>query len=185
MTDRTPQLSPSAGTPAERFARVEARIAELAACDPRMPAATLVRTRLMLHTLRTFESGLDAFFASQDLSTAGWMTLMMLRYAPEGELNPSWLSESLNQTRTATTRLADDLVERRLVSRRPATDDRRRIALALTARGLALTERLQMRVWQAYADLLGGLDETEQRQFDTLLRKLLAHLSARPPEPRA
>lgn len=171
------------GTPAERFARVEARIAELAACDPRMPVAPLVRTRLMLHTLRAFDSRLDAYFAAQGLSTAGWMTLMMLRYAPEGELNPSWLSESLNQTRTAMTRLADELVERQWVSRRPATDDRRRIALTLTARGRALIERLQPRVWQTYGDLLGGLDEAEQQQFDRLLRKLLAHLSALPPTP--
>lgn len=48
------------------------------------------------------------------------------------------LSDTLGRSPSATSRLVDGLVRRRLVERRPETEDRRQRALVLTARGQAL-----------------------------------------------
>lgn len=51
------------------------------------------------------------------------------------DASPSELAEYLLLSRPAVTRLVDDLVEKRLLARRPGEADRRRIGLSLTAAG--------------------------------------------------
>lgn len=65
------------------------------------------------------------------------------------------------------------LCERGLVARVPDTDDRRRIALSLTAAGLLTAQRLGKRVARANQSFLGPLTLQEREQFLGLLRRLV------------
>lgn len=160
------------------FARFEASIDRVHRLHPEMPRDAVVRVRLLYHTLRTLFDQLETFFAEQGVSTAAWGVLMMTYAMPEGRVNPSSLSESLGQSRTHMTRVADELVAKGYMARATGADDRRRIDLQLTAEGRRFITRVLPRAWREYKRCLGVFDAAEAQTFERLLRKLLGHLTS-------
>lgn len=79
------------------------------------------------------------------------------------------LANRLGIDRTVMTYLLDDLVEAGLVQREPNPDDRRQRLVVATPRGRKAVEKLCVRITEAEASLLGGLDAEQQQ----LLRQLL------------
>lgn len=144
---------------------------------PAMPREAVMRMRLLMHTLRALEGRLEALFAADDLTMSSWTVLMMLTASPTGELSPSHLSSVVVQSRTNMTRVADDLVKRGLVARRPSSQDRRRVALSLTTRGTRLVERLLPHTWSEYEHLLAPLGAIGQEALDSTLRALLQRIA--------
>jgi long-chain acyl-CoA synthetase len=112
-----------------------------APCPPGRVAARLARQ---------VEVGL----AAVDLSLPQYRVLM---YLDEGEAASSKLAQHLAVSRPTVTSVVDGLVARGLVQRRHDTDDRRRIALALTEPG---------------ADLLAAAD----RSVEARLHEIVGHL---------
>ncbi len=159
------------------FAAYEARIDAIRAVHPQMPRTTVVRLRLLHNVLRLLADELEQFFAGHGVSASGWSALMMIYSAPEMRANPSLLSAELVQSRTHMTRIADELVGKRLVRREPNAGDRRRVDLVLTRRGRAFIERLLPGAWVHYGELLEVFDVPEATTLERLMRKLHAHLS--------
>jgi len=162
------------------FARFEAGIDRVHRLHPEMPRDAVVRVRLLYHTLRILFDQLEAFFAEQGVSTAAWGVLMMTYAMPESRVNPSSLSESLGQSRTHMTRVADELVAKGYMARATGADDRRRIDLQLTTEGRRFIARVLPRAWQEYIRCLGVFDTAEAQTLERLLRKLLTHLTSGP-----
>ena len=85
---------------------------------------------------------------------------------------PSQLAARMGMTKGAITKLADRLVAKHLVTRRPNPDDRRAHALVLEPAGRALVPRLAALADANDALFFGDLAAEERRQLDTLLRKI-------------
>lgn len=91
-----------------------------------------------------------------------------------GPLSLKQLGELLIAEAGHPSRMVDRLVEARLVERRPADDDRRRIVLSLTPRGRKLEKRVQearQGILELAHQLLGGRDpEPALRLFREMLQ---------------
>ena len=67
----------------------------------------------------------------------------------------------------------DDLEGAGLVERTPDEQDRRRNAVRLTSSGVDVLARLNARADAAQDTLLAALDDSERRELERLLQKLL------------
>jgi MarR family transcriptional regulator, lower aerobic nicotinate degradation pathway regulator len=90
------------------------------------------------------------------------------------------LADSLDLDKSHLVRPIDDLEERGLVSRTRDPSDRRRNAVALTAAGKALVEKLQPVARRSQQGFLDSLSAPERKTLVALLRSVLeANDSAR------
>ena len=108
----------------------------------------------------------------EGVSVAEWVALRLLHDVES--LPPSQLAARMGMTKGAITKLADRLVARNLVTRRPNPDDRRAHALVLEPAGRALVPRLAALADANDALFFGALAPDERRQLESLLRKIVA-----------
>lgn len=113
------------------------------------------------------------FAACQELKLSPPQVMALRLLEPEAPMPMSELAGLMHCDNSNITGIVDRLEARGLVTRRPATHDRRVKHLVLTDDGLALRERLQALTGQAPTELL-RLSAAEQRQLVALLRKALA-----------
>jgi len=73
----------------------------------------------------------------------------------------SVVSEHLGLTISATSKLIEDLVEKKYVKREVASDDRRRVTLALSKLGIATLESVRAKKLEYMADLLRTISPSE------------------------
>lgn len=99
-----------------------------------------------------------------------WRIVALL--AIEGPLTPTALSERASLEPDRISRLFASLREKRLVTRAPDTEDRRRVRIELTTRGRDLYERMfpiSVGIHQAVLDVLSPL---EMQALDDMLARL-------------
>ena len=73
---------------------------------------------------------------------------------------------------TTMTRMADALVEKGLVERQPASEDRRIVRVVLSAQGQATAERVQESKRQLLSDAFAGYSESEKAAIVQMLDRL-------------
>ncbi|MEU4767427.1 MarR family transcriptional regulator [Actinosynnema sp. NPDC023794] len=127
-------------------------------------------TRLVTTALRgTFDPhGLDA--ASFDILAA------LTRAGPPHRSSPGHLMRASMVTSGAITQRLDRLESRELVTRAPSDLDGRGVRVALTAAGLALTERVLPDHLETSTRLLVALSRAERDELADVLRNLLVSL---------
>ncbi len=110
------------------------------------------------------------------ISPAQYNVLRILRGAGQGGLPTLTVRDRLIDEAPGITRLLDRLEAAELVRRERSTPDRRQVMCVITAKGLALLEKLDVVI--ANADETGGagLTDKEQRQLVTLLEKVRASM---------
>ena len=155
-----------------------ARIAQL---HPGISRDAVTLIRLSYHVFLSLDDRLEQHFARHRLNTSSWIVLMMMYCTPDRRINPSELSAAVIQSRTHMTRVADDLVAKRLIRRAPSPTDRRRVELTLTATGLKLIEKLLPLTWAEYESALSVFSKKEQSQLQSLLQRWLIHLNTAGP----
>jgi DNA-binding MarR family transcriptional regulator len=127
-------------------------------------------TRLARHLDRARR----AAFAAHDLDTWEFDVLSALRRAgPPYELSPGALVTATLVTSGTMTNRIDRLQARGLVERRRGSDDRRAVAVRLTARGRATTDAALAGLIAGEAEMLAGLDPERQGKLAELLRVLV------------
>jgi MarR family transcriptional repressor of emrRAB len=160
------------------FAVVEASIGRVAERLRGAPVRDIVLLRLIKHLSARFSAHLGRMVRPAGLNEVGFRTMMML-YANAGSgMHPSQLSEASGETRTNTTRVCDELARKGLLRRRAGTGDRRRVALEITRKGVALIEHLLPKMWTELDLGMRALRATEKRELERLLKKLAAALEA-------
>ncbi|MCG0240106.1 MAG: MarR family transcriptional regulator [Firmicutes bacterium] len=92
--------------------------------------------------------------------------------AARGELRISDLAALLHLSVPGVTGLVDRLVRQGLVTRRRDEADRRVVYVALSAEGRARLARAAAERREAWAELLGGLSESEVAEFVSLLERM-------------
>jgi DNA-binding MarR family transcriptional regulator len=143
---------------------------------PEMPRGAVMLGRLAYHAFRMMNDRLESFFARHGLTSSAWTALVIIYASPERAVNPSRVSAALAQSRTHMTRLGDELVEKGLVQRVPDGADRRRVELALSARGERLVLKLLPLAWREYERMLGAFSRRDAATFERLLRRWITHL---------
>lgn len=86
---------------------------------------------------------------------------------------PSRLADDLGMTRGAISKLADRLLEKRLIERAANPEDKRAHTLTLTATGRELVPRLAKLADRNDETFFGGLSAEERRRFAQLLAKVV------------
>ncbi|RUO48141.1 MarR family transcriptional regulator [Pseudidiomarina aquimaris] len=85
---------------------------------------------------------------------------------------PSLLLEEVRITSGALTLCCDRLIQRGLLTRTHAQDDKRSRVLALTAQGKALIDEITTTRFQLAEQIMAGLSPNEQKQLQELLLKV-------------
>lgn len=125
--------------------------------------------------LRTVSNAVSHSFArrveAQGVTVAEWVFLRML-YDVES-IAPSLLAARMRMTKGAISKLADRLLAKDLVERRPNPDDGRAHELVLKPAGRTLVPRLAELADQNDAAFFDLLTRDERRQLEVLLRKIV------------
>jgi DNA-binding MarR family transcriptional regulator len=130
-----------------------------------LACTNLIEGRVAASLRETFDTTLPRFdFLSQ------------LERSPRG-LRMTEISQRMMVTGGNITRIADQLVAERLITRTTAPGDRRASIVQLTAAGRRAFAEMARRHEAWIVEMLGGLRESERIQLFTLLAKLKRHLN--------
>lgn len=146
---------------------LDRRKATLGHIDP----AALAAAQDLLRAAKQMLGSFAAAFAVHGLSPGRYSVLMALD-VHRPSLAPSEIAEHLGVTRATVTGLIDGLARDGLVADTLDGADRRRKAIAITARGEALLDRILPDIFTRMADLVGPLSAEERRQAVRLLGKI-------------
>ena len=109
---------------------------------------------------------------AQGVTVAEWVFLRMLYDVDT--IAPSFLAARMGMTKGAISKLADRLLAKGLVERRPNPDDGRAHESFLEPAGRALVPRLAELADRNDAEFFDLLTQDERRQLEMLLRKIIA-----------
>ena len=111
-------------------------------------------------------------YASQhDLSIPEWRVMAVLAHEPG--LAAAEVADRTAMDKVAVSRAVSRLLQRRRIARRQAEDDRRRSSLQLTPAGLAVYRQVSPAALAYEGRLLDCLSETERRNLDGVMERLL------------
>jgi DNA-binding MarR family transcriptional regulator len=111
--------------------------------------------------------------AAKGVTAAEWV--MMRAMYGKAPTPPSRVADEMGMTRGAITKLADRLINKSLIIRKPDSDDGRAQTLALTPRGSSLVPELAALADQNDAQFFGGLSRAERETLERLLKRLVEH----------
>lgn len=107
---------------------------------------------------------------AEGVTVAEWVFLRALHDVES--MAPSRLADELGMTRGAISKLADRLLEKRLIERAANPDDKRAHTVALNAAGRALVPRLAKLADRNDVAFFGALTTDERRRLAQLLMKV-------------
>ena len=108
---------------------------------------------------------------SSDVTVAEWVVLREMY--DKQEMSPSVLADVTGMTRGAASKLIDRLVDKKLVSRRGRTDDRRYQDIELTAEGRRLVPTLAAIADENDKEFFKALSTGERAALVATLKKLV------------
>jgi len=123
----------------------------------------------MMRTMEALSHRFAQVMKTEDLTSAQYNVLRILRGAPEG-LPCGEISNRMVTRDSDITRLLDRLEKRSLVSRCRESKDRRTVLTRITQEGLELLARLDEPMLAAHRDLLGHLGIERLNLLADLLR---------------
>jgi len=164
-------MSPAPACPS--FALIESQIDRVAKRMRDAPVQNIVLVRLVKTLSAQLGHHLGQKVRPHGINEVGFRTLTMLYAQLETGINPSDLSDASGETRTNMTRICDELVRKGLIRRRASKEDRRRIVLEMTKKGVAFIEKLLPQVWSGVGRVTDALSASEKNTLERLLKKLL------------
>ena len=140
---------------------------------PDIDALAIFTLNELLRTSRTLELELDKDLAEHNLSVGRHVVLWCVAVlgADEG-ITPAEISDQLGVTRATVTGLLDALEKEKLVVRKRRSDDRRKVSVFLTAKGLKKVEQAYPPHYYNITQALATLTKQEKLQLIGLLRRL-------------
>ena len=137
------------------------------------PAAVATDLRMQL-VARHFADSSNSALSGFDLEWWEYDMLSALRRIGKPyECAVNSMNDILPLTSGALTHRLNRLVERKLVTRRGDEDDRRRVLVKLTSKGLRLVNHAATARFQAAENTVDRLSDTERASLDRILNKLL------------
>ncbi|HET6912998.1 MAG TPA: MarR family transcriptional regulator [Rhodanobacteraceae bacterium] len=159
---------------------IETGVSQVSEQMPTLPQQDVMLVRL----LHLAAEGLTARFLDvlrpHGLNESDFRVLMQLYSCPSGSAYPSELCAFVVQTPTNMTRIADALVRRKLVTRKPGEHDRRRIELRITLAGRRFVGVLLPKLFPLLRTSFSGLDDREKRTLQGLLQRVIVSVDETP-----
>src|SRR5580700_5008930 len=156
---------------------MEANLARLSVLMPELPKNEILMVRLvkfLAHDLgMMFEQVLRPF----GLGEGEFRVLTALFSQPQSTAHPGDLCARASQKPANMSRITDSLVRRELITRVPSAEDRRKLVLRITKKGVALVHRVLPAVWAPLRQLCSETSIKEQERMIADLRKLLIRLN--------
>jgi MarR family transcriptional regulator, 2-MHQ and catechol-resistance regulon repressor len=135
--------------------------------DPLAHRALEALVRAQASLTRRLAADLDRI----GVSATGFTMLVLLTTAG-GKLELRAMRRRLNASKATATEVLDTLENRGFVMRNRLEDDRRAVAVTLTAAGRNLVTHAFPAHAERVREVFGGLDEAEKRQLAEICRKL-------------
>jgi len=110
-----------------------------------------------------------------DLSSEQYNVLRILRGQKGAPANMSTIQERMIAKSSNTTRLIDKLLLKQLVTREVCPNNRRKMEILITAKGLALLAELDPKVDAHEERFAENMSAEEMEQLNTLLEKFRSH----------
>lgn len=136
--------------------------------------------RLIVNTMRlanAFYESLAIKFKSFDLSAEQFNVLRILRGQQGKPANMCLIQERMISKTSNTTRLVDKLLAKGLVTRTVCEENRRKIEVCITAKGLELLEQIDPILAQKEAELLSKLSSSDKEHFANQIEHILNHFN--------
>jgi DNA-binding MarR family transcriptional regulator len=127
------------------------------------------------YTSRIIEEAIATKFKSYDLTMQQYNVLRILRGQKGNPANLSTIQERMVDRNSNTTRLVDKLIKKGWVKRNICKQNRRKVEIFITPKGLDLLQELDPVTEQNNNDILTNLTASEIEQLNTLLDKLRTH----------
>lgn len=144
----------------------------------RYPDMKPLSTLTCLHVLHSGDEVFRAIgqtFKDHKLSQGRFMAMIMLFNKKNGtsfERSPAEIAERINVTRATITGLLDGLERDDLVARTPDVEDRRKIVVNLTQRGIDLLDKVFPIHFRRMHEVMNVLSDHEKKQLSELLGKV-------------
>lgn len=158
------------------FTPIEQMLNTQASYHENFPLQELKLTRLSMHVQSKLLENRNKMLKAQGINETLFMALITLESQKDQSIQPSELSTALGSSRTNATRIADELEKRGWIERRDSDNDRRCLYLHLTEQGNAFLHQLLPPQHQSLSHLWSSLSQEENKQFEAIMRKLLAQL---------
>ena len=126
----------------------------------------------ILYTSRVVEEMATSVFKEYNLTNQQYNVLRILRGQKGKPANLSTLQERMIDKNSNTTRLVDKLIQKELVNRKVCPENRRKVEITITNKGLDVLKQLDPITKKANEDVLKNLNEKELETLNTLLDKL-------------
>jgi DNA-binding MarR family transcriptional regulator len=128
---------------------------------------------------RRIKRGMEATLAEHDLTHPDWQVLTALRLRiPDHRSSPGALAADLELSSGAMTSRLDRLEQLGYLRRLPAPGDRRAVVVELTPEGRKAWDKAASIQGRREVFFASALTKAEQRQLNTLLRKLMLAFEA-------
>ncbi len=125
----------------------------------------------ILHTQNLFGEGFLSILKPYDLSGEQFNVLRILRGHGGKPANMCTIQERMLAKTSNTTRLVDKLLLKELVTREVCPDNRRKMEVSITTKGLALLEQVDPVVESYEQDFFSALTPDEIQTLNKLLEK--------------
>ena len=125
----------------------------------------------IMYTSRFIEKSIDRF-RQHDITMQQYNVMRILRGQNGNPANLSTLQERMIDKSSNTTRLVDKLIAKGLVERSICAQNRRKVEIFITKKGLDLLTELDPMTENANKEILKHLNKTELETLNNLLDKL-------------
>jgi MarR family transcriptional regulator, negative regulator of the multidrug operon emrRAB len=156
------------------FAPTEARLDITRDKYPAFPREPAVLVRLVKHIFKELQDEANATLRPYGMNHPEYNILMMLYGSPDSRMHPSELADAAGEKSANVTRLTSQLCEKGLIARSGSDEDRRKVTLTLTEKGLATIEAFLPDIVTLLHRETRHLSQAEQGQLEVLLKKMLS-----------
>lgn len=133
-----------------------------------------INKRILLNILyiqTAFKEDLNEILKFHNLSKEQYDVLVLLRNLNGKCANMYMIQERMASKRSNTTRLIDKLLHNELVTREECSENRRKIDITITRKGIALLEKVAPKVLAYETKLADNLTSDEKESLNILLEK--------------
>jgi DNA-binding MarR family transcriptional regulator len=126
----------------------------------------------IIYTQNNINERLIEILRPYDLSNEQYNVLRILRGQKGNPANMCLIQERMLAKTSNTTRLVDKLLLKELVTRKVCKENRRKIEVLITEKGLAILKELDPKVVNYEQNIVANLSPSELEQLNDLLEKI-------------
>ena len=162
----------------QQLESMEANLARLSLLMPELPKNEVLVVRLVLFLAHDLGMMLEQVLRPFGLGEGEFRVLTALFSQPQSTAHPGDLCARALQKPANMSRIADALVKRDLITRVPSAQDRRKLVLRITKKGVALVHRALPAVFEPVRQLCSKTSVKDQERMITELRDMLIRLNS-------